>query len=114
MDCIPYINDLQIEIQMLRELKNSGNCDVTQLEQKILEKEELIERCKSNLEKLSDNQICYRIYLKILNGMTPSKAVEEVSEENYLNNTGITSLTVLWTKYYKKMKEILKNEVKTK
>lgn len=107
MDCIPFINDLQIEIKILQDVKKGGNCDVEAIEKRIYEKEQLLKKCKENLSKVSNNKICYRIYLKMLNGLNASKALEEVAEENYKNGIKPTSVSNLWT-YYKKMKKMLK------
>ncbi len=107
VDCIPYINDLNLEIKMLIDIKNNGNCDIESITEKINQKKELVERCKSNLEKLSTNQICYRLYLNMLNGLTPSKAVEKVATENYMQDITPTDPEWIWTKYYKKVKKII-------
>ena len=108
MDCIPYINDLQIEINILKDIQNNGNCDIEQIDKKIKEKELLIQKCKENLSKLSINSIEYRLYLKILNGLKPSRAIEEIANENYKNETKPTDITFIWKKYYKKIKFLIK------
>ena len=107
MDCIKYINDLQLEIEILENLKdNSNNEDI---ENKIKAKKAILKKCKENLEKLSFNQIYYKLYLYILNGLTPSQAVDKVAEDNYLNDVKPTAPSNIW-KYYTKMKKILKQE----
>ena len=106
MECIKYINDLEIEIQILKDLKGNIKCDVSEIDEKIKNKEQLINKCKENLSKLSDNQICYRIYLHMLNGLNPSKAVEKVAEENYMNNVMPNSIPAIWL-YYRKLKKNL-------
>ncbi len=103
-DCIPYIKDLQIEINVLKDLKNSDNC--VDIDRKIKQKQELINKCYQNLEKISDDKICYRLYLKILNGLKPSKAIEEISQENYSKDIKPTSISTLWL-YYKKIKKFI-------
>lgn len=70
-------------------------------------KNEKMEFYKENLKKLSDNQICYRIYEKMLNGINPTKAVEQVAEENYLAGVIPCSIPTIWN-FYKKLKKILK------
>ena len=55
MDCIPYINDLQLEINMLKDIKGSNNDEY--IDKKIQEKTILIEKCKENLSKLSGYNI---------------------------------------------------------
>jgi len=104
MDCIKYINDLQLEIKMLEDLKNNSNTE--DIDKKIKNKKDILEKCKANLEKLSFNQIYYKLYLNILNGLTPSKAVETVAESNYLNDIKPCSVASIW-EYYKKMKKII-------
>lgn len=103
MDCIPYIKDLLTEIDILKQI-NNGDVEIAK---KIKEKEDLIEECKKNLKELSNNKIEYRLYLKILNGLKPSKAVEEVANENYLNGVKPTDIPYIFTKYYKKIKKYL-------
>lgn len=104
MDCIPYINDLQLEIDTLKEL-NKG-CKSKKIEKQIRIKEEKIAKCKYNLSKLSKGNIEYRIYLKLLDGKTASKAIKEIADENYINNIKPSSEASLWM-YYKKLKEII-------
>lgn len=106
MDCIPYINDLQVEIKILKDIKANQNCNTNEIDKKIQEKERLIDICKNNLSKLTINSIEYRLYLKILNGKSPTKAVEEVAEENYLNDIKPSSIRPIWEKY-KNMKNII-------
>lgn len=108
MDCIPYINDLQIEINILKDIKQEGNCDSDSIDKKIKEKENLIQNCKENLSKLSINSIEYRLYLKILSGLKPSKAVEEIANENYKNNKKPFAPSKIWKNYYPKVKKIIK------
>lgn len=110
MDCIPYINDLQIEINILKDIKKNNKCDVNLIDNQIKEKEILIEKCKNNLKLLSNNQICYRLYLAILDGMTPSKAIEKISNENYQNGIKPVDIGTLWKKYYKKVKKVLETQ----
>lgn len=107
MDCIPYINDLQIEIQILKDVKANGNCDLEKINEQINDKEKLIEKCKDNLSQLSENQICYRLYLKMLNGLKPSKAIEEIANENFANDIKPSDINSLWVNYYRKVKKIL-------
>ena len=109
MECIKYINDLELEIKILKDLKGNIDCDISEIDEKIQNKEQLIEKCKENLSKLSDNQICYRIYLHMLNGLKPSKAIEKVAEENYIKGIRPMEPTTLWINYYKKIQKILKN-----
>lgn len=109
MDCVKYLNDLTIEIETLDLIRK--HCKDLQerdkLNLKIKEKEDLIYRCKYNLSKLSDTNICCRLYLHMLNGMSASRAIETVSEENYARGIKPTSITALW-KYYKKLQKMIK------
>ena len=105
MECIAFINDLKLEIDTLKDLKNNSNS--MEIDKIIAEKESIINTCKENLSKLSNHNIEYRIYLYILQGLCPSKAIEKISNENYLSNTKPVDISTLW-KYYKKMKNIIK------
>lgn len=105
MDCIPYINDLRTEINILYDIKSHGNSS-SLIDSQIKEKEYLIEKCKKNLEKLAVNSIEYRIYLKILEGKNPSLIIDEIANENYLNDKKPSSPSKIW-KYYKNVKKIL-------
>lgn len=106
MDCIPYINDLQLEINILKDIMNDNNKD--NIECQIKEKEDLMRQCKNNLSKLSSCKIEYRIYLKLLEGKNVSKAIEEVASENYQNDIKPASVDRLWKIYYKNLKKIIK------
>lgn len=112
MTCIPYINDLSIEIDILRAVKKDGNCDIGEIDRQIKEKQNLINICKENLSLMSKNSIEYRLYLKILEGKKPSQAVKEIADENYENDVRPTSPSKIWEKNYKKMKKIIKGEWK--
>lgn len=103
MDCIPYINDLQIEIAILNKIAD----DDIDVKRKIKEKQETIEMIKENLSKISINSIEYRLYLKILNGKTPTQAVNEIADENFNNDIKPNGTTQIW-KYYNKIKKIIK------
>ena len=103
MDCIPYVNDLLIEIDILSKLDN----DDFDIKRKIKEKKDKIEMIKENLSKMSNNSIEYRLYLKILNGKTPTQAVNEVADENFASDIKPNGTTQIW-KYYKKIKKMLK------
>lgn len=107
MDCIPYINDLQVEINILKDIKNNNKFSDEKIDKKIEEKELLIKKCKDNLSKLSINSIEYRIYLKILEGMKPSKAISKVAEENYINGVKPTSEVTIYKYYYPNLKKVI-------
>lgn len=103
MDCISYVNDLLIEIDILNKINN----DDIDIQKKIKEKQKKIEMVKDNLSKISINSIEYRLYLKILNGKTPTQAVNEVADENFASDIKPNGTTQIW-KYYKKIKKMLK------
>ena len=103
MDCISYVNDLLIEIDILNKINN----DDVDIQKKIKEKQKKIEMVKDNLSKISINSIEYRLYLKILNGKTPTQAVNEVADENFNNDIKPNGPTQIW-KYYKKIKKFIK------
>lgn len=104
MDCIPYINDLSIEIDTLKKL-NNGNIEI---DNKINEKEKLLEEVKNNLSMLSKNSIEYRIYLYYLNGMSINKAISKVADENYKNDLKPSTERAIYKNYYKNLKNIIK------
>lgn len=104
MDCIPYINDLLIEIDTLEKINNND----PEINNKIEKKRELIEECKDNLSKLSNNKIEYRIYLYYLSGMSINKAIQKVADENYKNDIKPFTERAIYKNYYKKMKKFIK------
>ena len=104
MDCISYINDLIIEIDILKKLDNNN----PEIINKINEKEKLLEECKFNLSKLSKNSKEYRIYLYYLNGMSINKAIQKVADENYRNDIKPFTERAIYKNYYKNLKEFIK------
>ena len=105
MDAIPYISDLIQEIRILNNLKNDKN--TVDINEKIYSKQKQINDIKQALSELSNNQICYKLYLYILNGMSPTKAIEKISEKNMINGIKPTDTSTLWKNYYKKIKKYL-------
>ena len=105
MDCIPYINDLLIEIKILKEL----NCNDPKILRMIDDKNRKIDKIKKILSQISQDSIGYRIYLKMLNGKSVTKAINEIANENHANNTKPSEETIIWKKYYKNLKKILKS-----
>ena len=103
MDCISYVNDLLIEIDILNKINN----DDIDIQKKIKEKQKKTKLVKATLSKLSLTSIEYRLYLKILNGKTPTQAVNEVADENFASDIKPNGTTQIW-KYYKKIKKMLK------
>lgn len=109
LDCIPYINDLKVEIEVLKNLMNDKDeSSKKEILNMIKVKECLIDKCIKNLKKLSNNQICYRIYLNILSGLSVNQAIEKVAQENYLNNVKPATETSLYRDYYRKVKDIIR------
>ena len=104
MDCISYINDLIIEIDILKKSDNNN----PEIINKINEKEKLLEECKFNLSKLSKNSIEYRIYLYYLNGMSINKAIQKVADENYKNDIKPFTERAIYKNYYQNLKKIIK------
>lgn len=109
MESIAYINDLINEIEIFKNIRDHSIDKIDTLNTLIDEKEKLLEQCKINLSKLSNNQIEYKLYLKMLNGKTASQAVSEVADENYMNDIKPSSLSSIWV-YYKNMQKIIKQE----
>ena len=60
MDCIPYINDLELEIKILKDLQKSGSDNAESINEQLEKKKELLSKCKANMNKLSGNSIYYR------------------------------------------------------
>ncbi len=107
MDCIPYIEDLKKEIDILEEVKRNSNCNKKQINKIINKKKGTVKKIEINLQKMSGNQIYYKIYLYLLQGLKVSEALEKVSYDNYINDVKPIALSSLW-KHYEKMKKILK------
>ena len=106
-DCIPYIHDLDLEIKMLKKIRKNRK-DKEDIDLLIAEKEEELEGYKDDLSKLSPQSVEYKIYLKMLNGMTPSHAVEKTADENYYNDVKPSSVSGVWI-YYRKLKKKINN-----
>lgn len=100
MECIKYINDLEIKIETLERLKGYVD-DEEKLNKQINEKKMLLNECKNNLRKLSDNEVCYKLYVYMLDGLSPTKAIEKVAEEYYYSEPTV------W-RYYRTLKKMLK------
>lgn len=109
MDCIPYINDLLIEINTLEKLSDIS----PEIANQISQKKKLVEECRINLSKLSDKSIECRLYLAILDGNSPAKAVEKIAKENYMSGVKPSDTTHIWKKYYKNLQKILKHQWNT-
>ena len=77
------------------------------LEREIEYKKNTIKLHRSILEQISNNETYRKLYSKLLNGKTPSKAVEEVVNENYYNNIKPYSESSVW-RYYSNLKKLFK------
>ncbi len=104
MDCIPYINDLLIEIDTLEKINKSD----PEINLKIDQKRKIIDECRNNLSKLSKNCIEYRIYLYYLDGMSINKAIQKVADENYKNDIKPFTERAIYKNYYKNLKKFIK------
>lgn len=104
MDCIPYINDLLIEIDTLEKINKND----PEINLKIDQKKKMIEECKNNLSRLSKKNIEYRIYLYYLNGMSINKAIQKVADENYKNDIKPFTERAIYKNYYQNLKKIIK------
>ena len=104
MDCIPYINDLLTEIDILKSFNDTDEGRI----KKIQEKENLVEVIKNNLSRFSKNSIEYRIYFYYLSGMSISRAITKVADENYKNDIKPFTERAIYKKYYKNLKKYIK------
>lgn len=109
MEGIAYINDLVNEIEILENIRDHSKDKTEKINNVIQNKKMLLEKCKNNLNSLSNNKIEYKLYLKLLDGKTASQAVSEVANENYINDIKPSSMSSIW-EYYKKLKKFLKQE----
>ena len=76
LDCISYINDLKVEIEVLKNLMNDKDeSSKKEILNMIKMKECLIDECIKNLKKLSNNQIVKSIYLNILSGLSVNQTI---------------------------------------
>ena len=107
-ECIKYMNNFEMEITTIKGLiKKTDNIRMQQLLTKEVEdKKTLLNKYRSVLSNLSSNDICCRLYAKILGGAPPTKAVEEVAWENYSKDVKPCSLSTIW-RYYSKIKQLL-------
>lgn len=80
----------------------SLNDEIEQCEQDVAELERLLEALKKPLGELSG--IEEMLYCRIaIDGLAPTKAVEQVAEENYI------SIDWVWHRYYKRIKPYIEN-----
>lgn len=110
MNVIPVIENLRIEIGILEKIRDSSTKpkEICTLNQQISIKSKVLNECLYKLSNMPQNTVEYRLYTKLINGMNPSKAIEEIAEENYIDNIKPTSSRAIWDIYNKKIKKILK------
>ena len=107
-ECINYMNGFEMEIVAIEGLLEKTD-DVKMksiLEKEIDNKKTLLSKYRSVLSNISSNEICCRLFSKILGGSPPTKAVEEVARENYFKNIKPCSLSAIW-RYYSKVKQLI-------
>ena len=107
-ECIEYMNNFEMEIITLEGLIRTTNDNKMQqlLKKEVDNKKTLLGKYRSVLSNISSNDICCRLFAKILGGSPPTKAVEEVARENYFRNVKPSSLSAIW-RYYSKLKQLL-------
>ena len=107
-ECLKIMDSFEMEIKALEGL--IGKTDEVKLQgllkQEIDNKKTLLGKYRSVLSNISSNDICCRLFAKMLGGTPVTKAVEEVARENYFQNTKPSSLSAIW-RYYAKIKELL-------
>jgi len=107
-ECLKIMDSFEMEIKALEGLIGKTDNVKIQglLKQEINNKKTILGKYRSVLSNISSNEICCRLFAKMINGLTPTKAVNEVARENYFNNTKPNSLSTIW-RYYGKIKELL-------
>ena len=104
-----YVDSVSMEIDILTKLVDKADTIPLKklLEREIEYKKNTIKLHRSILEQISNNETYRKLYSKLLNGKTPSKAVEEVVNENYYNNIKPYSESSVW-RYYSNLKKLFK------
>lgn len=107
-DCIKYMSNFEMEIIALEGLMSRTDDIKMQqlLEIEVDNKKTLLSKYRSVLSNISSNDICCRLFAKILGGSPPTKAVEDVARENYYKDIKPNSLSAIW-RYYSKIKDLL-------
>ena len=79
-ECIEYMNNFEMEIMTIEGLINKVDNEKMQelLSHDIDNKKTLLNKYRSVLSNISSDDICCRLFAKILGGTPPTKAVEEV------------------------------------
>lgn len=104
-----YMNSIDMEIDVLTKLVDRADTLPLKklLEREIEYKKDALKVHKSVLEQISNNETYRKLYSKLINGKTASKAVEEVVNENYYNNIKPYSESSVW-RYYSNLKKLIK------
>jgi hypothetical protein len=107
-ECLKYMNSFEMEIATIEGLINKTDDDKmkTLLTQEVDNKKTLLGKYRSVLSNIASDDICCRLFAKVLGGTPPTKAVEEIANENYYRNIKPSSLSTIW-RYYSKIKELL-------
>jgi len=107
-ECIKYMDNFEMEIITIEGLLiKTNDIKLKQLlEKEVNNKKTLLSKYRSVLSNISSNEICCRLFAKILGGTPPTKAVEEVARENYYKDIKPNSLSAIW-RYYSKVKQLL-------
>lgn len=104
-DCIPYIRDLKLEIDTLKMLSRENNNP--KISKDIFRKNKVLKKCIDNLKKLSNYNIEAKIYVYMLSGMSVSKAVNKVADDNAKKGIKPSDVSTIWKYYYPNLKKIL-------
>jgi len=104
-----YIDSIDMEIDLLTKLINkTDSVSIKELLNREIDyKNDFKIKHKNLLEQISSNETYMKLYKKLIQGKTASKAVEEVVNENYYNNIKPYSESSIW-RYYSKLKELIK------
>ena len=107
-DC-QIIKDIIWSIEDLEHLANYYALEYQRTNQsefqiKLNEISDYLQKYYDIVDKL-ESSIELKLYKYLKQGYSPTKAVEKVAEENYLNDIIPSSLPTIW-RYYKKLKKI--------
>lgn len=107
-ECLRYMNGLELEIRILNNLilKSDEEKIKQMLKGEATRKREILNKYRNTLDEIKDDEICCRLFAKLLKGKKSTKAVEEVANENFLNNIKPNNVSTIW-KYYNKIKNIV-------
>ena len=107
-ECEKYMTSFELEIKIIEGLvKKTDNNKIKELlKQDVDNKKNLLSKYRSVLSNIASDEICCRLFAKILEGTPPTIAVEKIATENYHNNIKPYSLSAIW-RYYSKIKELL-------